>query len=466
MLVYANEFPAAEGTELRDIVSAGKTWLVGSQHYPWNDEADLPEVDMGIASAEHSGQRVWVGRTTGAAGEMAGLRHRWSDSNMEWTTEIVAVDLGESVWVTVRLFCELLRKGVERPYPKKPYIVKTLFRQLGGGMDGPLRVADAPRQLSEREVGLARELMLGSAGNHLPVVYVSVDFAGGVAVDPRNAARKLSGLAHVVVEPSRAFSIVLSRAVARRNAYGGAVGIYWPGGDGQHLRYLRRDYSSIDDLFDDVVRRVRAAASHVRPAHDCSWTELRQAVSKRALEAVRSSNGASVQNWVDAFEEENNALTAKLRDLENENTRLRALSRGVQASSPIDALLEDGDEQNLYYGEIRDIVLDALKAALARSADSSRRHDVLSALLEANKYTGNGSSLRDSIRKTLLKSRDLDADAQGQLRRLGFSMTSEGKHHKLIFAGDDRYTFTTAKTTSDHRATKNLVSVINQKLFK
>ena len=49
--------------------------------------------------------------------------------------------------------------------------------------------------------------------------------------------------------------------------------------------------------------------------------------------------------------------------------------------------------------------------------------------------------------------------------RLGFDISSDGKHHKLTFRGDPRYTFSMPKSSSDHRAGKNLVGKISTLLF-
>lgn len=46
------------------------------------------------------------------------------------------------------------------------------------------------------------------------------------------------------------------------------------------------------------------------------------------------------------------------------------------------------------------------------------------------------------------------------------SVDEAGKHWKAVYQEDDRYTFTISKTSSDHRAGKNLASTILKKLFK
>lgn len=54
----------------------------------------------------------------------------------------------------------------------------------------------------------------------------------------------------------------------------------------------------------------------------------------------------------------------------------------------------------------------------------------------------------------------LSASIRQQLLELGFEITEEGKHYRLIYYGDGRYKTTIAKTGSDWREGKNIASVI------
>jgi hypothetical protein len=48
---------------------------------------------------------------------------------------------------------------------------------------------------------------------------------------------------------------------------------------------------------------------------------------------------------------------------------------------------------------------------------------------------------------------------------MGFAISDEGKHYKLVFQGDDRYSFSLAKSGSDHRGGLNAASDISRLLF-
>lgn len=47
-----------------------------------------------------------------------------------------------------------------------------------------------------------------------------------------------------------------------------------------------------------------------------------------------------------------------------------------------------------------------------------------------------------------------------ELEDFGFNITSDGKHYKLLYYGDARYSAIMSKTSSDGRAGNNLASEI------
>jgi hypothetical protein len=59
----------------------------------------------------------------------------------------------------------------------------------------------------------------------------------------------------------------------------------------------------------------------------------------------------------------------------------------------------------------------------------------------------------------------MDGRTKKGLETLGFSIEEEGKHHKLTFGGDDRYTFTLPKSGGDHRGGLNAAAGISKRLF-
>lgn len=58
--------------------------------------------------------------------------------------------------------------------------------------------------------------------------------------------------------------------------------------------------------------------------------------------------------------------------------------------------------------------------------------------------------------KTLLKNYDgMSSRTRQELKDLGFEITEDGKHYKLTYYGDGRYTVVLSKTPSDWKTGKN-----------
>ena len=71
------------------------------------------------------------------------------------------------------------------------------------------------------------------------------------------------------------------------------------------------------------------------------------------------------------------------------------------------------------------------------------------------------TSKRDELRELLRGYKNMTKDIRDGLKELGFSVSEEGKHFKLTFQGDERYTFSLPKSGSDHRGGLNAASDIS-----
>ena len=56
-------------------------------------------------------------------------------------------------------------------------------------------------------------------------------------------------------------------------------------------------------------------------------------------------------------------------------------------------------------------------------------------------------------------------DVSEALTELGFSISEDGKHYKLTYMDDDRYTFALPKSGSDYRGGLNAASDISKRVF-
>ena len=59
----------------------------------------------------------------------------------------------------------------------------------------------------------------------------------------------------------------------------------------------------------------------------------------------------------------------------------------------------------------------------------------------------------------------MNGSLKSELESLGIEITSDGKHYKWSYFGDNRYVATVSKTSSDVRAGMNMASTIEKLMF-
>jgi len=399
--------------------------------------------------------------------QIGGMRYVQTADGLQWTTSIVTLKTEDKHLLSLQVVCEAMNTAARLPPPKKPYFIRQALSELGGGLDGEIPVTDRPFRLGENEASVAAALILGTARNTLPIVYVSAGFREGYLVNPDELAKFVSGMAHVVVEPSRAFSFEVKGLTEATNVFGGTVGVYWPNSHARSAYFLDDATPNPRTVQLQVAKDIRIALSNRRQVTLCTWINLKEAVARNRFEQLKSVGSTELEEYVQAFDADLAAKQARLAEAEDEIARLTAEIRRLSAASQSSAsgLIQRGNEQDLYQHEIVDIIIDALTDANRVARDGSRRQHVLQDLIKANPATGARQALEEEI-KTLFKTyQGMDAKTRNALARLGFDLSEDGKHYKAVFQGDGRYTFSLSKTSSDHRAGKNLASDINNKIF-
>lgn len=468
MLSFMTEFPIDSTHSAAGFLRAIEKWILGSPHTCLR-KGDLAEaLAESEARKQKSGEIIEVLRVPLGSEERAGVRYTKGGNGLQWCTSIVFSRAAQNSWVAIRVLCEASHPATRLPPAKKPVLIRVLLNDLGGALDGPLRVGDSCSRLNNVDIDVAARLIQGRAGCHLPVVYVSAGFNSQYIVEPEQLARELAGMAHVVVEPNRAFSLRLRTEVDSENVYGGTVGIYWPDGGGRRSFFLGREFESPAQVGQAILAEVQLALTNRRGLDSCTWASLQEAASRQALLALRASGSQEVNKYAESFDRELAAKTELHEAAEKEIARLRNEIRIYEArlAANTGGLLRPGREHDLYPGETLAILRDALEDAKTRVPNDSRRQHVLSAVLEANpKEEEYAVEMRDRLKSLLRGLRGLDAKSKRELEEMGFSISEKGKHYKLLFLGDERYTFTLPKSGSDSRGGLNATSDIGKRLF-
>ena len=468
MLSFSCEFPVP-ATATRDSVCALiRTWLIGSRYTHFNSAslAQLGDGETWDAVEETEHIESLVEKTSDI--ESCAVTYRKNDGKFEWITTIVLAEQPSGNWISVRVECEPLHPTAQVPPAKKPVFVKQLLESFGGGIDGAFAVNDAPVVLKHSEVGLAADCIQGYTGCYLPIVYVSAAFSGGYLVDPNELASTLAGMAHVIVEPNRTFSAELMNVVERRNPYGGTVALYWPESGGRRSFFSREGTSTPAEICDAIFKEVRLSLNHRRPLSRCTINAVKELRSRRQINALRDAGSAEVDSYIAAFEGELKARLNALEVAETEIHRLKAEIRRFEAQDTLNTglSLQLGTECDLYESEIMSIVCGTLEAEISNVVADSRTQHVLTALVAANPIPDERIRYREQIKATLRGYQKMDTKTRKDLEGMGFSISDAGKHYKLVFNDDERYTHILPKSGSDYRGGLNAAGDFSRLLFR
>ena len=468
MMSFATEFPIDHHKTPDDFVRAIKTWITGSPHTSLVED-DLSSLGAtGEKRVEKDNEIVDCLRATTESDDVVGIRHARRQDGLRWTITAVFSRTSTDSWVGLRVWCESDHPAIRVPPAKKPVLVRTLLETLGGAADGGLCVGRAALRLRDTDIEVAARLILGKSGCRLPVVYVSAGPRGHLSVDADRLAADLAGMAHVVVEPNRAFSLRLMIDVNSENVYGGTVGIYWPDGAGRRSFFIGPQFNSQGEIAEAINGEIRTALTNRLGLERCAWAAAQEAVSRQAIRQLQASGSKEVQKYVETFDKELAAKSEMLEAADREIKRLRMEIRiyETRMSKEAGSLLSAGVERDFYPNEILGFVRDAVREAILRVQPDSRRQHVLNSIVAANCGGEDVSdAMREKVKQLLRGSTGVDAKIQRGLQDLGFSISSDGKHYKLVYHDDDRYTFTLSKTGSDHRGGLNAAKAIGRLFF-
>ncbi len=466
MLTFKTQFPIDKNMNIEDIIEAGRIWLAGSPH---SKLAKILSNEKHITDGcKFTAENETITFHQYSDGEELGaFRHENLDtSGTHWITEVSAAKLNNHFWISIQLSADSELPVEKVEFGKRPYILKTIMTKIGGGYDGLLPVSDKPYYLSEDEINLAADLITANADCVMPVVYVSVNDKNETHINTKQLAQWLSGMAHVVVEPTRGFSFELMHHVYNENAYGGAVAIYWPDGIGKWLFLPKGEHAQPQNMQKSISYKVRNSLLSQRTKRECRWGYVQERIFKAKLEELKDSGSEKVDDYVALFDKELIAKDEEIQRLESEINRLKYGGYdGQEEKTNNNTIVLNGAENDLYQAERLAIIIDALSAARDAAEAYSRRKDVLVDLIEQNSQDGERETILAAMKSMLKSYKSMSSSDRRTLENIGFSITEEGKHYKLTFRDDQRYSFTLSKTGSDFRGGLNAFSDLRRRMF-
>lgn len=477
MLPFSTEFPVIPRDNRAAFVAEVVAWIRGMQHQTvlsTESEAELDGANVHVRSSTGEELRMRELRT-GDGWTAIGIRHDLPDDlGRVWRTECVlkrgAAEGGQDL-VRLRTQCIAATPGARLDTPKKPYLIKALLKNGWGGRDRQLNVTDQPVWIENNDAGLAlaKSVTLGEAAKWLPTVFVSATGVSSWLLSTQQIeklAYDLGGIAHVVVEPDRAFSFDLRDATEARNAYGGTVGLSVPGQGIVRRYYLGWQTQNADEL----AAAVRLAASALRsqmPAYGWDWAELQEQALRTQRE--RERNRLSAHEIERLYLDEIDNLQDRIRQLEQQISANQIASLGTdEGEFSIENLVKMiGPE--IYPGEISDRLRLAAKTTLSvaeRIGLDARSKAILGRVVERLPASPALTELTKDLERATKDPKRVAKELTSLLARHGYSQKSDNKHIRLEankgFDGLDGITL--PKTPSEYRGLKNLRKQITRAL--
>lgn len=462
MSVFQTEFQIRNSIRVEEFEDLLIEWVQGMR------STNLASRIKGLVDCEdtwqvkdQSGESATYQKVPVSGGFIAGFRHALPyEAQRLWRTEVVFRNTGPEAALGVRSHCLATDLSGRVRSPKRPFFLKLALKNSWPAHSASMPIADTPSHARLAEMDQVATCMMGSEDLTLPFVYISRNDENQLALDPEKLAYDLGGLAHVVVEPSRAASFKLMNLTSGRNPYGGTIGVSVRGSGIIKRFFLGYDIVDGTELGRTVVAFVTTLVSTKALILGCEWQSLQEARTEFARSQVGTASSAELSRFMDAFDQENHDLKAENQRLQSEIQALIKAGIAAQSDDP------QSDQQTrtvaeLYPGETIDRLRVGIGEVLRFNANlSDRTKFVLQELLKVHEFSGGARSLFDQIRFAGRDTSEMPGRMTEILLSLGFARREDGKH--MVFTAPETLggigPITVPKTPGDYRAGKNMAS--------
>lgn len=464
--LFSTQFQLGYHHSLEDLVEVGKKWVSGSHWSIFKAEDFLNLKNHGDRTRKDE-YSFEIGKVKSGDLDLIGMRYiNPGYEGDKFYTTIVGSKSETEFLVSVNLEYDSPGAKIKGPFIKKPYIVKMLINSLGGGRDGDILVSDKPILLNEGEEAFVGDILRGLPGAIMPVLYLSTDNNGCIMLDSSKLSNDLSGIANVLVEPSRSFSFKLREIMKGKNVYGGAIGVYWPDGLGRY--FWRPEDLEKENSERDIYDKIVFALNSRRLRRDLIWDNIQSIHNTAIIKEMKESHTKDVDTLFELYETESKNKDKQIHDLEERLGKINAELRRVKSSTAFEqGLIEDPQIVQLFKGEVRQIIYDCVKQCYNSLPNgTTRRKQVLNSVLETNIIEDKRKEIEDKIKRMFNDYTGLTGKMRSELKHMGFSISEEGKHYKLYMEGQEGgISVAVPKTPSDYRAGKNVASEILRVFF-
>ena len=357
-----------------------------------------------------------------------------------------------------------------------PLFIRLLIEKGYVVDDNDLPILMNPHLIGCENLSVLTAVINGTKFYDLPVVYVSKTFSNNIPIDVDKLAYALKGVAHIFVQEDLETNTFIREQCNSTNEYNGAIGIYYQSDVVKHKRFLNYEYFDPTITRQNIVKEIINFTNQQSIDPLYTWDGVLTSLLRDRFESQKSKRTKaertkeeteelldSFSNDFDALTEENGRLRSSISDLESELAFYRdAFNKKTVNDS---GFLSSGSEKEFFQDEKKELILSVLSDSLANILDDTRKKHIVQDIIQQNTIKEILSKKREEVKRLLTDYSGLNGKLKQELQQLGFTITEDGKHYKLTYFNDKRYIIHMAKTPSDGRAGKNIVSDINNKVF-
>lgn len=471
MILYSTMLDVNEILTKEKFVELVIKWNQESQH----EENVIPglEWDGKTMNVKYGSDKCWLDIEEYRNGNTVAVRYeKVEDNGRIWNTDYVVNFNERKMLIQLDRSFEGEANDLDFTF-LTPYFLTLLIDEGYLKEDEDLPVAKTPVYITDSNVNMLTRIINGESMYRLPVVYVSRTVYDQEPVDVNKLSNRLKGVAHVLVQQDRDSDKEIRKLTNDKNEYFGAVGIYFPNKSAGSKRFLFRK-SSIPDriMLEKIIRIVMSYCNCQQIDGSYTWDGVINSISRDRLinqrqERVKAETERD--QLYDVFDDDLKQMQNRIDVLTKENSALRAENAGLNNKlSEIDEkpVIIMGNEEDLYPGEIKEIILSILDEELKnRVQEGSRRRDVLSDIVKNNDYKNVYKDKKKEIQKILGNYNGMSAKVRKALQDFGFQIEEDGKHYRLTYFGDERYKTTLAKTPSDNKGGQNIAHEIQKTML-
>ena len=381
-----------------------------------------------------------------------------------WYTEVILQDTRNLKTVYFHINCSRDLTRFDE-VPEMRTVVINYYVESGFVKHSEIPIKTTPVEMSDGLIDWIANAYQEKYTDDIPLV-LATNYFGSMAceIDEIAVAKKLAGIAHVVVCNNEYTRLIKDRAKCK-GPFNGAVAIYCKGGKPKQFRKdsVYHGTSLETMIIQEVQKYITAKVDETAPTYESLHTEE---VKEHAKQNEALLNEFFDEN--ETLEDRLKKAKDRIAELSSENLQLKMkyenLQKKMECNNALIPLLKKANISEFYEGEQHDLVVTILQKTLCTSGtEETRRHELLSALLKENAIIGNGEETFEVVKKIFSDGEEMSPQNITELKRIGFEVVSEKNHYKLVYK-NSKYWFTVSKTPSDKRGGKNLASDITKRL--